>query len=228
MLLAILLTQGVPASLVDVSDVLANLFPVLHAKSLAELDANPELITTTSELYEHADEAAQRLARRAGLFVERDATLTITGGTATLATPSRHLSTIHASYDADEPNSDFRPLAPAGVAELEALDPAWPSAAGAPSHFTHDQQGTETTRVYKTPAANTSLALVYHEHLATIASGSPAVNAPLPVGDYFHYALLAEVHRQEHDEAMPEVGAYATQRTQLYEEAFRLYWGQPQ
>lgn len=228
MLLPILLGQGIPATLLDVAEILNNLVPVLHAKSLAELNGNSELLTTETELYEHVDEAAQRLARRAALFVTYDNTLTITGGSSTLATPSRHLSTIHAAFDSDEPNGAFRPLAPASVAELEALDPDWPSAAGTPSHFTHDQEGTETVRAYKTPAADTSLALVYHEHLATIASGSSAVNVPLPVGDYFHYAALAAVHGQEHDEVMPEIEAYARQRSELYEDVFRTYWGEPQ
>ena len=94
-----------------------------------------------------------------------------------------------------------RCLRPATVAELEAL------------------------RVYKTPAANTTAALIYHQHLSEIKKTSPTISAPAVLRDYFFYALLAEARRAESDEGMPEVAEYCDQRVSLFEEVFRAYWG---
>ena len=179
-----------------------------------------------SQIYELLDEWAQRLARRVGLFTAAS-TVTITGGTATVAAPARHLSTVHVAYDSDGAG-DFQVLDPATPAELEALDTAWETAAGAPSHWTQGNEGLETLRVYKTPASNTNAKVVHHEHLATITSAAASITAPEVLRQYFFYAVLGEARRQESDEGMPEVAAYCAERVTLLEQVFQSYWGRAQ
>ncbi len=214
--------QGQAPTLVDVSQLIQGLVPVFNSDSLENLS-----IISEAELYEFANEAADRLARRVGLFVKRDATLTITGGVATLSVPSDHLSSIHASYDADGEGA-WVPLRVSAVNELEALDEQWEAAEGTPTRWTSDQQSHDTLRVYEVPASNTGFALIYHHLHAALSSGSPTFNVPTPVGDYLKYSMIGEVRGQENDEAMPEVSEYARGRAEAYLELFEQYWGRAQ
>jgi hypothetical protein len=214
--------QGTAPTLVDVADIINGLVPGFNAASLETLS-----VVTEDEMYEFADEAAQRLARKIGMFVERDATLTITGADPTVATPAGHLSTIQASWDSDGAGA-WQPLVSSAVNELEALDASWESRAGDPERWTQDQEGTETIRVYKVPAADTGLALIYHELHDTISSAATTFNVPTPIGDYLTYSIIGEVRGQENDEAMPEVAEYARGRAKAYEDIFEQYWGRAQ
>ena len=222
MVIAILLTQGTALTLVDVSQMIDDLLPMLNAKTIADLS-----IATEDQLYEFADEAVQRLSRRVALFVERDATLPISGGVSTLSVPPRPLSSIHAAWDSDGAGL-FQPLRSSSVNELEALDSAWQTAAGDPERFTHDQEGHATVRVYKTPAGNTGLVLIFHQYHDTIDSSNITFNAPTPLGDYLLWSILAEVRGTDDDEAMPEVAEYARGRVELFESIFESYWGRAQ
>jgi len=205
----------------DVQNAVARLIPRLGAENLAGLT-----IAAEDELYEWADEALQRLARKLGLFVARAPALTLAGGSPTLAAPARHLSTIHVSWDIG--GGDLRPLRPISTAELEAKDNRWPTRSGNPAYFTQDQQGTETLLIYKIPAASQTLAAVYHEHPAAITSGAPAFTGPAALEDYLGWRMLQAARAKESDEAMPEVGEHAARMADLYEGVFASYWGTAQ
>ncbi len=197
--------------------IVADLVPALNSDTVANLTA-----ATETQLYEWIDAAMNRLARTVGLFVRRDATLTT--AVSTVAAPARHLSTLHLARD--DGTSDWRPLRPASVAELEALDDSYPTAtAASPTHHSEDQQGGSLIRLYKIPSGSVNLALIYHETRAEITKAAPTVDAPEVIRDAFFYGALAEARRGESDEAMPEIAEYCGERVNLYEQAFRAYWG---
>jgi len=220
--------QGETVAELDVAEVVAELGPALNAQSLAALT-----VATEAELYEWADEHAQRLARKIGCFVERSGSLTIAAGSSTVNKPARHLSTLHFSRDHDGAG-DLRPLEATSTAELEALDLDWETrvadedAGEFPKRFTEDQQPAGVVRVHPAPESETTAAIVYHQYPAAIAAGSPAIQAPRILGDYLFWAMLGEARRRESDEAMPEVAAFSEQMVELYEQVFERYWGQAQ
>lgn len=207
--------------LTDVDELIAGIVLLLNAAKLDTLTA-----VSQDELFEFADEAALRLARSVALFVT-SGTITQTAGTATVALPTRHLSTIHVSAENDADGVQHA-AREGSVAEFEALDSDWETVAGDVERWSQDQEGLATLRVYKTNAANTALQLVYHEHHATLSTAAAVWNVPKPVGDVLTWAMLAEVRARESDEAMPEVAEYARERVAAYEELFRQYWGSAQ
>lgn len=80
-----------PTGGIDFRDILAELYPHLNASGSGDL-----VYWTEAELYEWADEAAKRLARKFGGFVVRDGTALV-ASQAIYNQPARHISTIHAS-----------------------------------------------------------------------------------------------------------------------------------
>lgn len=221
MSLLLLFGGGDAEALVDVDELITCWVPLYNAATRATLT-----ITDETELYEFADEASQRLARRTGLFVTASQ-VTTTGGDPEVTLPTRHLSTIHVSADRDA-DGVFHHLRAATAAELEALDTDWETAAGDATRWTQDQSGQATLRLYQTPASDTDLEVVHHQHHAALNSGASVWNVPKPVGDYLTYAVMAEVRDKEHDEAMPEVAELARQRAAFLENVFQQYWGRAQ
>jgi hypothetical protein len=218
-LLLIFVTPSTPVTAgIDFQLILAELYPKLNAT-----DATDLVYWTDAELYQWADEAAKRLARKFGVFVERDASTTIVLGTAIYNLPARHISTIHASIAGAA-------LYPNNVQELEALDSDWVRTAGATDSFLNDNEGTATIRVYPTPDATItgSLALIFHRFPVTIAAGTFELVVPLALQEYFTWLMLAEARRKESDASMPEVADHFAARVDLMESVIRSYWGDSQ
>jgi hypothetical protein len=216
MLLLFFNPQGVaPPVGINVGEVIQRLLPALGVYRVADLTH-----WTEAELYRYADEAVKRLARNLGLFAERDA-VTVAGGTALYATPTRHLDTIHASLGGAN-------LRPAKVRELEALDATWQGTAGAVEKYTHDFQGTEHIRLYRTPSAGGTLALVFRQYPADVSQASPMLAAPSVFEDYLTWAILAQARGKESDAAMPEEAKHAAERQAQFEELIRQHWGEAQ
>ena len=214
MLLLFFNPQGPPLPVgINVGDVLQRLLPALGCYRMADLTH-----WTEEELYEYADEAVKRLARGVGMFTERDATTTVVGGTATYPTPTRHLSTIHASLGGAN-------LQPAKVRELEALDATWQDTSGTPDRYVPDFQGTEQVRLYKKPAAGGTLVFLLYQYPAEVAQGSPTLTAPSPLEDYLTWAILAQARAKEGDAAMPEVAEHAAQRVKQFDQLCAAQWG---
>ncbi len=213
----LLLIQGAPLVGLDLAAVIDDALPTLGAAAIADL-----IFWDEYELYDWLDEAAKELARTCGVFVVRDASISIQPNTPVYAVPTGHLSTIHASAGA-------RSLLPATVQELEALDDNWPDTVGAsPERFLTDE-GTEQIRVYPKPtAAAGALALIFHRYPATVVKGSAVVSAPRAVREYFLFHVLAEARDKESKAAMPEVSAYFRQLADLHRQAIQGYWGEAQ
>jgi len=216
MLLLLFNPRGVAAAVgINVGDVIQRLLPSLNVYSVADLTH-----WTEGELYEYADDAVKRLARTLGLFVERN-TIAVSSGAALYNAPARHLDTIHASLGGAN-------LRPAKVRELEALDATWQGSSGTVDRYTPDFQGTEKIRLYKTPAAGGTLAVIYHQYPAELSQASRTLPAPSVFEDYLTWAILAQARAKEGDAAMPEVAKHAAERQSQFEDLIAQMWGTAQ
>lgn len=197
-------------------DLRSELYPYLGAIDAAGLE-----FWTEAELLAWLNSGFERLARKTGVFVERDATTTVTGGNPSYPLPTRHLSTIHVSLGTVR-------LRAANRAELEARDVSWKTSAATPSHYLQDHgAGLASIRLYKKPVASGTLAIVQHVTPTALAAGDP-LPLPDPLADYAFFVALAEARRRESDAAMPEVAAFCDELLGLYEHVCREYWGIPQ
>lgn len=209
---------GTVAPGLNLTTMLGELLPALGAVEYSDL-----VFWTEAELYEFCDEAAKRLARTVGCFVERDASTTISAGTAGYAVPARHISTIHAS-------AGSAGLVAVSIGELEAFDDDWPNTEATPTPERYTHTTTEQVTLYPKPDTGTStpLALVFHRYPADISADSAILTAPACLREYFHFSVLAAARGRESKGAMPEVAAFFGQLVDLYEEAISAYWGNSQ
>lgn len=208
--------QGAAAPGLNLTPMLIDLLPLLHAEDYSAL-----VYWSEGEMYQLTDEAAKRLARSMGGFVERDASTALVVGTSSYAMPARHLSTLHLSLGS-------LALRARSANELEALDGTWVETASATiAAWVQDQIGTETFRVYPTPASGASgnCALIFHRYPAEVTVSAAVIQAPVCVREYFTFAVLGEARGMESKAAMPEVAAWCVEMTKLLENVFRGYWG---
>lgn len=212
------LPQGPALTGINLRDVLSDLYPLLNAAAAGDL-----IHWTDSDLYEWLDEAAKRLARTYGVFVERDASMAIALGTPEYSVPAGHISIIHAS-------AGTLALYAVTVQELEALDASWPTAAGPTNCFLADANGLGHVRVYPAPDATITgaLALIRHRFPVAITSVNNTLSAPLALRDYFLWYALSEARRRQSDAMMPEVAEHFAGRVALMEKVIEQYWGNSQ
>jgi hypothetical protein len=196
-------------------DLRSELYGLLAASGSSDL-----VFWTDTELLEWINEGLARLARRIGVFVERDATTSVVGGTASYTLPTPHLSTIHVSLGTAR-------LRPINVSEVEALSSTWLADAGTPTRYLQDGAGVANIRLYKKSITSGTLAIVEHELPDTVTA---TTELPLPdlASDYLTFFTLGEARRRESDAAMPEIAQFCESICGLYEQVFRSYWGEPQ
>lgn len=207
---------------VDCSQAILDVMPALNAGQ----GAFDLLFWTTDELYRWMDEAAQRLARTAGVFVVRDTSLVTVQGVATANLPANQVSTIQVDLAG-------KVLRPRTIHELEALDSGWTTAAQAPPNsFVQEGQGVNTITIYPPPdAANSGkrVGIVMHVTPPTITAGLPVLqSAPTAVREYFTLYALGEARAAETKAAMPEVAGWLRQLTGMMEQVIEGYWGEAQ
>lgn len=208
--------QGAAPTGLNLAGAIADLYPALNASGAADL-----VFWTEADLYEWADEAAKRLARVQGGFVDWDDSITVAEGVPTYNLAAGHLSTIHVSLDG-------RTLRPATVQELEARDGTWvETESDTVTRWLQDGEGTERIRLWPTPgaAAGVDLLLIEHRLPETITAEAAVVQAPLCLRDYWPFYVLGEARGKEGKAAMPEVAEWCGEMTQLYERVCREYWG---
>jgi hypothetical protein len=218
----LLLPQGPALTGIDLRNAIADVETALNAAGAGDLVEWAE-----SDLYEWFDEAAKRLARSFGVFVERDASTAIVLDTPSYTLPARHLSTIHASVG---PSSGGKALYPVNVQELEGLDADWIETTGPTNTFLMDTAGMTAARLYPAPDVTITgfLALIMHRFPATISSSAYTLSAPAAIRDYFTWYALAEARGRQSDAQMPEVAEHFAKRVGLMEKVIESYWGTAQ
>jgi hypothetical protein len=191
------------------------ILPALGAAAAADL-----VFWTAQDLYDWLNEGLKQLARRRGLFIERDTSISVVASTASYTLPARHLSTLHVALDGAE-------LRPATVRAVEALDADWPNTEDTPERYLQDVAGLGSIRLYPTPDDSGTLGIVFHRYPADVAD-SDSIPAPDTISDYLADVVIAEARGTEGDGAMPEAAEFCRQEGKLYEAVFRGYWGMAQ
>ena len=212
----LLLFPGGPAfSGIDLANVIADIQPALGATGFQDLDW-----CTQAELYGWADEGANRLTRRVGVWVNRYGGQTVQPNTGPAPRPLDAVDVIHVSINGSS-------LRPATALQLSALDAIWSETIGNPQRFSMDA-APGSIFLYPGLTQTVGMATIYHQRQATIQQGSSVVPIASPVQDYFGYSMLAEARRKESDQAMPEMADHFDQRVGLFEQIFEHYWGPAQ
>ena len=161
--------------------------------------------------------AAKRLASKAGVFVEYDASATTTIGQAVYATPTGHIDTIKATL--------AKNLRSITVAELNSLDSAWQVTPGVPLYFSMDANAPNRITLYPVANAVTTLASIFQKFPATISVASHMLAMPRTVRGYFAFYVLAEARRKESDASMPEMADHFDSRVKMFEQVFEHLYG---
>lgn len=219
MLLLLLFPQPAPASpgFVNFGVTVGELWPSLNARSAADA-----VWWTEAELYDWIDEAAKRLARKLGVFVRRDTSLSTVATQGAYTLPARHIATLQADV------AGFV-LKARNVHEIEALDASWPTASDAPKAYLQDTQGLVKLTLYPKPNvanAGRAIGLVIEEYPATISASAGTLAAPPVIEDYFAFYALAEARAKESNASMDEVADWFRQLVTMYEGAIAGLWGQ--
>jgi len=198
---------------------ITNMLPLLHSDSTSNL-----VWWTNAELVAWLDEAVKRLARMSTFFVVRDTSIATVSGTQQYTLPTRHLATIHVSYQAASTN--HIPLRPTSTHELVALDQHFPNTAltGTPSRWFQDKIGETKIGLYPTPNAIKTLSVIHAEYHADISDGSN-IDVPLPVADLLEADVLRAAYEKESDAACPEVASQLKELVRLYDDLIVEYFG---
>lgn len=199
---------------IDTTAVITALLPALHADSTADL-----MFWALTDLIEWMDEGLKRLARVAGVFVERDTSITTVPGTAAYPLPERQDATLHVSYGT-------APLRPASMIELEMRDPGFMTTTGAPDHWYEDGQGWNVG-LCPVPAAAVNVPLIMTAWPPALDAGqlNTLVQAPAPLAGYLSMYTLAKAYGKEGESEMPDVAQHCAARCQMYEQIFGKYYG---
>jgi hypothetical protein len=198
---------------VDVSELVEELFPALNATAAADL-----LFWTETELYQWADEAVKRLARKAAVFVERTQDTDAPANSAHNL-DERDLAVIECGWNGAA-------LSPATVRELEALDENWEEAdAGTPAKYATDFLGLGQVRLYPPPSAAGVLDLITLQVPEEITSAAAELRAPEPVKEILRLRMLQEARGREGDGAMPEVAERLGKLADVLELVAVRIWG---
>lgn len=197
---------------IKVSDLLGALYPRLHAAGATDL-----VWWTLAELLGYLDTAASGMVQKAGVFVQRSTTFTASGA-ATYPLPVDHVSTIHVTYNG-------LPLRAATTAELAALDPLYPTAAGPVKRWYEDTIGLLSIGLQKVPDAVAALAIVHHATPPRVTADG-TIPVPEVIGAYLEDLVLADCYGKQSDAMMPEVAAFLRMKAGILEQALVQYYGE--
>lgn len=218
MLLLLFINQPAPpaASYVNLAVMAKDLWPPLNAVS--EADA---IFWSEAELYQWINDAVNRLADNAPLFVVYDQSLAAATGVGAYAQPSKFIATLQADLAGTV-------LRARNVQQLEALDDNWPTSAGTPEAFALDSQGERQLRLYKTPSAPSNGLLVgqvMQTLPATVNASNAILAAPTCLREYLSFSALAEARAKETRAQMPEISAWLRGLVGMMDKAIVGYWG---
>jgi hypothetical protein len=204
-------------SLIQRSAIVGYLLPALHAASTSAEDLAP---WTECELIQWLDEAIKKLARTAAVFAGRDIDGATVAEQQVYSLPTRHVSTLHVSYDQ-------RPLRPANTAEIAARDSRWQTRIEAPARWFADSLGMGQYGLAPIPEIAKALWVIYHGWPRTIDCAGAHATVPLPwaLEPYLELEVIAQAYGREGDGHAPDIAQAARQMAGLYEALAVEYWG---
>jgi hypothetical protein len=205
------------AGYINMAQAVSDMWAPLNARSQADA-----IFWTQAELYTWLDEAMQRLARKIGVFVDYDQSLTTAANTKAYPLPAAHIRTIQADVNG-------KVLRARNVQELEALDSAWPTATAAePKAFVLDTKGFVELQLYPAPSVafqSLAIGLAMIKLPASITLANAILAAPPVLQDYFTFAALAGARSKESNASMDEVADWLRSITDLILQAAEGVWG---
>jgi hypothetical protein len=205
-----------PAEYINTASVLTDLYSALNAAGPNDL-----ILWTETELYEFLDEAAQRLARTCGVWVERDTTIVTETGDGAYNLPPAQVSTVQADLAG-------LVLQPRTVAELEALDATWPLTEGPPVAFIQNLQGLAQIVLYPAPDGDHGgmvVGLVLREFPPTVGATSAFITAPTCVREYFTFRALEAARGKQSKAEMPDVAQWMGKTAGMLDQVMTELWG---
>lgn len=205
---------GSAAGSIDTTAVIDGILPTLHA------DARENLaFWTEPDLIEWMDEGLKRLARVAGVFVERDTSITAVPGTAVYPLPERQDATLHVSFGA-------APLRPGAMLELEMRDSNFQTTPGTPDHWYEDGQGWNIGLTPVPASAETlPILMTAWPPALDIERKNTVVQGPASLAGYLAMYVLAQAYGREGESEMPDVAQHCAGRCEMYEQIFAKYYG---
>lgn len=203
--------------MIDAANCITDVIYRLGFQDATDLDTAGTWVTST-ELYQWADEAAQRLAYVSGVFITYDTSITVTGGTAAYSQPASNVFTLAAWLGSNE-------LRLTPVRELSALDATWPATSGPAARASLDAGSVGTITLYPNPTAGGTLNQIAEEYPSTIALGSSTVQLPPVLADWMSYEILAGARRKESDAYQPEMADHFDQRADTYRQIIQHLYG---
>lgn len=224
MLLAIM-PQGTAGVTLDANNCVSDCIYRLGLTGAADLAAADWI--SSAELLQFADDAAKRLSWKAQMFLVWDQSVAVTSARSQCSLPYLHVFTIAAWLAVGGVTVQLRPTS---ASELWALNSAWMTASGTPTRISFDAGPVGTATLYPTPPGDPdvfygTLKQVCQLVPATLQAGATTISLPLPVQDYFTYAMLAAARGKESEHAAREMATHYRQRCDLYEAVFDSLWG---
>lgn len=218
MLLLFYATQAPPAAAgyINLSTSLAELWPALNSTS--PIDA---IFWDAPEMFQYFDEAVKRMARRFGVFVVYDQSITSAVSTPAYNLPANHIST----QQADLAGLTLRPL---NIQEAEALDASWPTTVGPPTHFLEDTEGLIQFALYPQadgPNAGKLAGLVMNSFPPDITPAAGILVAPFCLKDYFTFYAIGKAREKETRAQMYESAQFFLGLCDFVEQTIQAVWG---
>lgn len=200
----------------DTSTVITALLPALHSDTIADL-----YFWSQADLIQWLDDAVKRLARKAGVFVERSTSALSSAGIATYSLPADCVAVLHQSYLTT-------PLRAAGMIELESRDPDYRTTPGTPDHWYEDQLGDYTIGFSPVPVNTGDSMPIIYTALAPnldVELINTLVTAPVPLAGYLAMSVLGEAYGREGEMEMADLAAHCKGRVAMYEAMMAEYYG---
>jgi hypothetical protein len=204
------------AGYINLAEAVSDMWAPLNARSAADA-----IFWKEADLYISIDEALERLASRAGVFVEYDQSLTTALSTGDYNLPASHIRTIQADLNG-------KVLRARNVPELEALDSQWPTATAAePKAFMLDTKGLQRLTLYPAPSApfaSLAIGLTMIKLPTTVSIANAILSAPPALQEYFTYSAIADARSKESPASMDEVTDWLRGVTDLILQAAEGLW----
>lgn len=210
--------------MLNVTTLISNCLPGLHASSAADLIA-----WTDAKLTIRFADALKRLAQDFGVFVVRDVAIVLVQGTAVYSAPARHISTLHIAI-----LESGRPLIPSSTKEMELKSGTFATtqaAAATPIRYWYsDKSGVNKIGLVPVPGVadvGNHLDIIYHRYQCDLDAAHTVVDiqAPKFVGDWAEAVVNSECYGEESDLQIPESAQSYKQWAMLYEQVMSSLWG---